>query len=242
MKDFKSKKQPVHGRTQMREHYGQEAEECTLGEDVLQEIETRYEALFTRTMWCVYIHDFEGRFLDANEAALTLLGYAREEITSLDFSALLEEDDLENAFRIVEEIRKGSQKHPAEFRLKRKDGSSVWVEAEGTLIHWKGQPSAILGIARDITEHRKVEEILRESEQKYRTLTDNLNVGVYRNTAGPKGKFIEANPAIVNPPFPYSDPGTGYGPPTGWNVQIYPTVGTFDIYVICADFAPLHTN
>ncbi len=197
MRDNKSK-QPTPGQTQMHEHAPElEAEECRHLEEVLHEMESQYEALFGRSMWCVYIHDFEGRFLDANEAALTLLGYTREEITSLDFSALLEGDDLEYAFRIVEEIRKSSQKHPAEFRLKRKDGTFVWVEVEGTLTYRDGEPYAILGIARDITEHIKVEEVLRESEQKYRTLTDNLNVGVYRNTAGPQGKFIEANPAIV---------------------------------------------
>ena len=49
----------------------------------------------------------------------------------------------------------------------------------------------------DITEHKRAEEALRESEEKYKTLTSNINVGVYRNTVGPKGKFIEANPAIV---------------------------------------------
>jgi len=42
----------------------------------------------------------------------------------------------------------------------------------------------------------RTEELL-ESENRYRTLTNNLNVGVYRNTGGPEGKFIEANPAIV---------------------------------------------
>ncbi|MBU7017773.1 MAG: PAS domain S-box protein [Theionarchaea archaeon] len=197
MRENKSK-QPTHRQTQVHEHAPElEAEECKHMEEVLQEMESQYEALFGRTMWCVYIHDFEGRFLDANDAALTLLGYTRDEVTSLDFSALLEGEDLEYAFKIVEEIKKGSQKHPAEFRLKRKDGSSVWVEVEGTLIYREGEPYAILGTARDITEHIRVEEVLRESEQKYRTLTDNLNVGVYRNTAGPQGKFIEANPTIV---------------------------------------------
>ena len=41
-------------------------------------------------------------------------------------------------------------------------------------------------------------DALRESESRFRTLTNNLNVGVYRNTIGTKGKFIEANPAIVS--------------------------------------------
>ncbi len=43
----------------------------------------------------------------------------------------------------------------------------------------------------------KIESKLKESEKKYRTLTENINVGIYRNTSGQEGKFIEANPAII---------------------------------------------
>jgi len=46
-------------------------------------------------------------------------------------------------------------------------------------------------------EHARAEKALHESEERYRSLTENVNVGVYRNTIGPEGKFIEANPAIV---------------------------------------------
>jgi len=48
-----------------------------------------------------------------------------------------------------------------------------------------------------INRQKKVEEALRESEEKYRTLTENVNVGIYRNTLGPEGKFTEVNPAFV---------------------------------------------
>jgi PAS domain S-box-containing protein len=163
-----------------------------------KEMESLYRALFENTSYSVYIHDLEGTFIDANETALTLLGYKREEITSLTISSLLKKEDLPRAFTIIQEIiQTGSQQRPAEFKLKRKDNTYVWVEIVASLIYKDGTPYAIQGIARDITAHKKMDEILQESEQKYRTLTDNVNVGVYRNTAGTKGKFIEANPAIV---------------------------------------------
>jgi len=49
----------------------------------------------------------------------------------------------------------------------------------------------------EIQQRNQAEAAFREFETKYKSLTNNLNVGVYRNTAGPKGRFIEANPAIV---------------------------------------------
>ena len=48
-----------------------------------------------------------------------------------------------------------------------------------------------------IAEQRLTQESLKKSQERYKTLTNNLHVGIYRNTAGPQGKFIEANPAIV---------------------------------------------
>jgi PAS domain S-box-containing protein/putative nucleotidyltransferase with HDIG domain len=55
----------------------------------------------------------------------------------------------------------------------------------------------IVTVIRDVTERRNAELAIQESEEKYRTLVENLNVGVYRNTSGPQGKFIHANSALV---------------------------------------------
>jgi PAS domain S-box-containing protein len=56
---------------------------------------------------------------------------------------------------------------------------------------------SVLALVQDVTDRRKAERDLLESERQYRSLVENLNVGIYRNTPGPRGRFIEANPSIV---------------------------------------------
>ncbi|MFC1859070.1 ATP-binding protein [Thermodesulfobacteriota bacterium] len=56
---------------------------------------------------------------------------------------------------------------------------------------------SVLELQKEIVERKRVEEALRGSEEKYRTLTDNLSVGVFRSTPGPKGNYIEVNSAYM---------------------------------------------
>jgi len=139
--------------------------------EALKESELRYKALFDRGLLCVYIHDFEGKFMDANDAALNLLGYTREEIPSLNFNSLLSEDQIPKAFETMKELKcYGHQKRLSEYRLKRKDGKHIWVETEATILYRGGKTYAIQGIARDITERKRTVAALRESEEMYKAL------------------------------------------------------------------------
>ena len=52
-------------------------------------------------------------------------------------------------------------------------------------------------LQQEILERIQVEKALKESEEKFRTITENVNVGIYRNTSGPNGRFLEANPAFI---------------------------------------------
>ncbi len=163
-------------------------------EEALQEIDARYNALFDRTLYCVYVHDFEGRLLDANDAALNLMGYTREELTSLNISSLLGEDQLPTALKALEEIKQtGHQKGTTEFKLRTKDGNYVWVETEASLIYRGEEPYAIQGIARDITERKQAEEKLRVSEGHLRGLFETMEEGIV--LIAPSGQIVQANPA-----------------------------------------------
>ena len=136
-------------------------------EEKLREGEERYHTLFDRSLDLVYLHDFEGNFIDANNAALNLLGYKKQEILSLNFASLLTQDQMTKVIKALEELKKtGAQREVTEFRLKRKDGDFVDVETKASVIDRDGKPYAIQGIGRDITERKKMLDSL--------TITDRL--------------------------------------------------------------------
>jgi len=161
-------------------------------EEALRESDERYQALFKRSLYSVYVHDFKGNFLDANDTALDMLGYTREEILSINFATLLDEEQIAKALKVLDEVKRtGSQKNNIEFKLRRKDGDYVWVETESASIFHGGKPYAVQGIAKDITERRRVEEELRESEERFRSLVENAPYVIF--IADREGKILFAN-------------------------------------------------
>lgn len=69
----------------------------------------------------------------------------------------------------------------------------VWAVAIGSVV----ATIVILTLSFNIRQRARAEKALRESEEKYHTLVDNLSIGVYRNTGGPNGRFLQANPAMI---------------------------------------------
>ena len=165
-------------------------------EETLLESQERYEAFFNRSLCCVYIHDFKGRFLDANKATLNLLGYKKRELLCLSLFSLIEEDQLPAALKIFKEIKQnGSQKKHSEYKLRRKDGGYVWVETEASVIYRKGKPCAIQSVGRDITARKRTEQDLHEVKDRLHSLFEGVPVGLYRST--PDGKRLDVNRALL---------------------------------------------
>ncbi len=135
-------------------------------EEALRESEKRYRALFDSSLELVYTHDLQGRFLDVNKAALDALGVKRGDVRNTTFADLLDDD--EQLARAVEATREivatGAQQAPTTYRLRTARGDHLWVETVGSLIYQDGKPYAIHGVARDITDRKKADEALRESE------------------------------------------------------------------------------
>ncbi len=86
-----------------------------------------------------------------------------------------------------------------EYRILSKSGEMRWL-LDYSYPVWSDEHKRVIkiyGAVQDITKRKQSEKALRKSEGKYKTLTNNLHVGIYRNTIGHEGKFLEANPAML---------------------------------------------
>lgn len=162
-------------------------------EAALLESEERYKALFERSLDCVYVHDFQGNFIDANPASLNLFGIRKEEVRSFNFQSILDEGQLLLAFQTLQElIENGFQKKMTEFKITNQKDEMLYLETIASTIYRHGEPYAVQGIARDITSRKKVEEALYREKENFRKLVEESPFGV--SLIGEDGNFKYVNP------------------------------------------------
>jgi PAS domain S-box-containing protein len=132
----------------------------------------------------VLIHR-RGRILYVNEAYAAMLGYSRVALEKMTTDRLVAPHDLA---RLKSYQRKrthgGGAPQRYEFQGKRKDGSLVWLEAFVRVIEWDGR-RAIISTAVDISDRKRTETALKESEQRLRDLIEGSIEGIMvRNAKG----------------------------------------------------------
>ena len=150
----------------------------------LHETSERYKALFDNAADAIFIADSgSGVITDANPAASKLLLQPHDEIVGLHQSKLhppVEQDDATRIFDTqVNDSEKRREARPAETTVLRSDGVEVPVEIMAKTVD-VGGTSMLQGIFRDATERKRAEASLRESEKKYRTLSNNIPAMVFR--------------------------------------------------------------
>ena len=137
----------------------------------------RYKQVFALMSDAVLVHQ-QGRILYANPAAAEIYG-AETAATLLgrDFIELVHPDDHELIFTLRRKLTDGKRVEPAVQRGLRLDGAGFMAESRGSKITWDGVP-AILVVLRDVTEHMKSENELRESAARFRDLIDGSTLSI----------------------------------------------------------------
>jgi len=127
-------------------------------EEELRDSEERLKILFDYAPDAYYISDLKGNFIDGNIAAERLIGYKREELIGKSFLKLklLSISDIPKAAKLLAKNLRRLPTGPDEFVLNRKDNIKVTVEISTYPVKIKGR-TLTLGIARDITERKKME-------------------------------------------------------------------------------------
>ncbi len=159
----------------------------------LKETKDQYKLLFNHIADPIVVFDQKSlRFIDCNIAMIEKYGYTREELsnmTPLDLHMQSEDTD-----KVKLNINDKEEDSPNEYQHIGKDGSIFYVETHTQTINYQGKEAWITSI-RDISDSKKAVEVIRESEERFRSLYENSTIGLYRST--PDGKIILANPTLI---------------------------------------------
>jgi PAS domain S-box-containing protein len=169
-------------------------EKHRLAKEELQQSEEKYRALMDNAGDPIILMDMQGNLLEINRKTESLLGRRNEEVFNKHFSRFIPEKDLERTIAAFEDLIHEGGGALSDVDLLKKDGTTVPVDITGSIIQFAGK-KVVQSIFRDITERKRAEESLRESEERYRRLVMFSPYGiaihsegklVYMNLAGAK--------------------------------------------------------
>ncbi len=142
----------------------------------------------------IWMIDAQGVIGYANPRMEEILGGQPGEITGRRLDDFLFPEDLPIE-RIRLQNRRIGVREQLDRRLRRSDGSEVWVLACSSLYRSGQTDAVVLTMMTDITERKAAEHALRRSERKYRELFENILEGVYQTS--PDGRILAANPELL---------------------------------------------
>jgi PAS domain S-box-containing protein len=164
-------------------------------EKTLRESEGRFRCLVETSPEAIYTISKDGFITSLNPTFEKVTGWSREEWIGKSFKTIVHPDDLPLAIKTFQKSLRGQTNSPYELRILLKSGKWAVGEFISKPYFEGGKIVGEFGIVRDITERKKAEEALRSSEAKFRTLFENVPVGVYQST--PAGKILAANMTLV---------------------------------------------
>ena len=195
MKDEKkSKAQLIHELEEARRVISELEDAVSRGEDALEESEQVFRTIFENAADGILLADVENaKLFMGNKRICTELGYSQDEIGNLKVVDLHLEKDLPYVLGQFDQLKRNTIVVARDIPMKRRDASIYYADVSSFPVVLKDR-TYLIGIFRDITERRKAEEALRESERRYRSIFENAPFGIFHSTR--EGKLVDVNPAF----------------------------------------------
>jgi PAS domain S-box-containing protein len=148
-------------------------------EEALLESEEKFKALSDASPAAIFVYS-EGKILFVNEVAISLFGYTRDELITMDWIDLFHPDHRDMARRLAKTRIEGSEK-PGRYQVKviTKAGEEKWLDVSANFICYQGFPAGIVN-CMDITEHKRIEESLRQSRSMLAQAEKVGNIGSWK--------------------------------------------------------------
>ncbi len=182
----------------------QDITELKKAEEALRDSEQRYRLIVENVNDIVWIVGLDLQFVYVSPSNTRVSGYTREEIMKMALSDVVIPESFELASQILSKElaleASGQSFDPnrsktLELEVYHKDGRQVWLEVSAAFNRDdEGRPMEILAVGRDITDRKRAEGQLRESEKKYRTILEEMEEGYWEVDLA--GRYISCNDAL----------------------------------------------
>ncbi|MBN2001575.1 PAS domain S-box protein, partial [candidate division KSB1 bacterium] len=166
-----------------------------LAEQQLKISEARYRDIVERSLDGYYFLNCEGIATIVNSSVLEITGLQREQVMNANFADFVPEDKKEYVLKLLTSVMGGTPYSWEEIELIRSDGKKIWIAFNGRRVIQNGIVIGVEGFVRDITELKKTENKIRESEARYKALFDSIPYEVFGLDA--EGVFHEANQEFI---------------------------------------------
>ena len=161
-------------------------------EATLKESEEKFRAIFEGSKDGIILVDEDSRrFLAGNKAFCDMVQYTLDEIRQLGILDVHPEEDVPWIFEEFDRRARQETEKEIDIPVKRKDGSIFWAEVKSSPVTISGK-KYVFGSFRDITERRKAEEKIKESEDRYRDLVEHSQELICTHDL--EGRLLSVNP------------------------------------------------
>lgn len=170
--------------------------ERKMAEEALRKSEEEFRRLLENASDTIGYMDEHGNVIDVNRRVKEMFGYEPEEVIGRNFVDfdILDPEQMRDVIGQYRGIVERETTELASFEARRKDGSRVFVEASTRRIKRDDGTKRVLAIIRDITERKRTEQALRESEERYRLLVENVNDAIF--SLDTNGNFTYISPVV----------------------------------------------